>query len=244
MELRNAAAVVTGGAHRLGRAIALELARAGCNVVINYHRSEAEAEATLAEVRALGVRAATFRANVSECSEARALVEFTTRQFGSIDVLVANAGVFERAPLEKATQAQFDAMVASNANTLIHCAQAAGAVMRERGGAIVALADVAALQPWAEYGAYCAAKATVVGLVHGLARELAPLVRVNAVAPGPVLFPEQFDPLQRQQEIARTLLRREGGAEEVASAVLFLARSDYVTGVVLPVDGGRLLHGP
>ena len=109
------------------------------------------------------------------------------------------------------------------------------------GGAIVALADVAAVRPWAEYVPYCVAKSCVVGLVRALAVALAPTVRVNAVAPGPVLFPEGFDPAAREREIARTVLRREGSAADVAAAVAFLAREDYVTGTLLPVDGGRLL---
>ncbi len=116
--------------------------------------------------------------------------------------------------------------------------------MRARGGgSIVALADVAALRPWRGYLAYNIAKAGVVALVRTLAKELAPEVRVNAIAPGPVLFPPGFDPQARQREIERTLLKREGLPDHVADAALFLCRNDYVTGVVLPVDGGRLLAG-
>jgi NAD(P)-dependent dehydrogenase (short-subunit alcohol dehydrogenase family) len=114
--------------------------------------------------------------------------------------------------------------------------------MRDHGGgAIITFADVAALRPWAEYAPYCAAKAGVVALTQALAKELAPTVRVNAIAPGPVLFPDDFDAEARAREIGRTLLRRAGEPEHVADAVVTLLRNDYMTGVVLPVDGGRLL---
>ena len=243
MILRDAVAVVTGGARRLGRSTTLELARAGCHVVINYHRSVAAAETTLREARAAGVRAELFRADVSRPAEAHALIDSTIDRFGRLDLLVTNAGVFRRTPLGEVGPGDWDEMMRGNLDTTFYCAQRAGAFMRERGGAIVAFADVAALRPWAQYVPYCVSKSCVAGLVEQLAIELAPKVRVNAVAPGPVLFPEGFDPTLRQREIDRTLLRREGSPADVAAAVLFLAQADYITGVVLPVDGGRLLFG-
>jgi NAD(P)-dependent dehydrogenase (short-subunit alcohol dehydrogenase family) len=241
MNLAGAVAVVTGGAHRLGRAIVLELARAGCHVTINYNRSAAAAAETLAAARTLDSAADSFQADVGEPTQAAALVDHVTKRFGRIDLLVANAGVFRRTPLDRATADDWDDMLRGNLGTFLHCAQRVGTEMRERGGTIIALADVAALRPWADYLPYCVSKACVVALVRALAVELAPRVRVNAIAPGPVLFPDDFDPAHRQREIDRTLLRREGSPADVAAAVLFLARADYVTGVVLPVDGGRLL---
>ena len=114
--------------------------------------------------------------------------------------------------------------------------------MREHGGGcIVALADVAGIRPWADYLPYSVAKAGVIALTQGLAKALAPSVRVNAVLPGPVLFPDDFDPAAREREVARTLLKRAGSPRHVADAVLALVRNDYLTGVLLPVDGGRIL---
>ncbi|MBI4519036.1 MAG: SDR family oxidoreductase [Deltaproteobacteria bacterium] len=242
MVVREAVAVVTGGARRLGQATVLRLAQAGCHVVVNYHHSEQAAADTAADARAFSVQAESFQADVSRPAQAQALIDFTLSRFGRLDLLVANAGVFRRTPIAQAGDGDWDDMMRGNLDAFFFPAQSAGAAMVARGGgAIVALADVAGLRPWAEYGPYCAAKAAVAGLVQALAIELAPLVRVNGIAPGPVLFPDDFDAAQRQREIARTLLGRAGGAGDIAEAVLFLARADYITGVVLPVDGGRLL---
>jgi pteridine reductase len=241
MDLAEAVAVVTGGARRLGRATVLALARAGCHVVVNHQHSPDAAAETVRDARALGVCAEAFRADVSRPEQAHALIGHTVSTFGRLDLLVANAGVFRRTPIDDASPQAWDDMMRGNLDTFFYCAQQAAAALRQRSGAIVALADVAALRPWADYAPYSASKACVVALVRALAVELAPQIRVNAVAPGPVLFPEDFDPAHRQREVDRTLLRRQGSPEDVAAAVVFLARADYVTGVVVPVDGGRLL---
>jgi pteridine reductase len=219
------------------------LAGAGCHVVVNHRDSAAAAAQTAEEARAFGVRAEIYQADVSDPDGARALIDHAIETFGRLDLLVANAGTFRRTPLPATTADDWNEMIRGNVDTTFFCAQRAGLRMRERGGAIVAFTDVAAFRPWAEYGAYCASKSCVVALVEQLAVELAPTVRVNAIAPGPVLFPEDFDPVLRQREVDRTLLRREGSPADVAAAVLFLASADYITGAVLPVDGGRLLFG-
>jgi pteridine reductase len=242
MNLRDAVAVVTGGARRLGRAVAVALAREGCRLVVNHHRSEAET--TLAELRALGCEAESFRADVGDAVEAEALIRHTSARFGRVDILVANAGVFRRTPLQSATLDDWNEMMRGNLDTFFYCAQQAAAAMRERGGVIIGLADVAAFRPWVDYAPYSASKSCVAQLVRSLAIDLAPRVRVNAIAPGPVLFPDGLDVEVRRREIDRTLLRRSGSPTDVAEAVTFLARADYVTGVVLPVDGGRLLFEP
>jgi NAD(P)-dependent dehydrogenase (short-subunit alcohol dehydrogenase family) len=242
MNLKDAVAVVTGGARRLGRAIALALSQAGCHVAISYHRPGSDVADTITALRAEGVRAEALAADLTHAAEAHALIDRVVARFGQLDLLVANAGVFERTPLATATQADWDAMFRGNLDTFFFTAQRAGAVMRDRGGAIIALADVAAVRPWVDYAPYSASKAAVVEVVRALAVELAPTVRVNAIAPGPVLFPDGFDPELRRREVDRTLLRRQGSPADIAEAVLFLARADYVTGVLLPVDGGRLLY--
>jgi pteridine reductase len=236
-------AVVTGGAHRLGKAIVLALADAGCNVTINYHQSApAVAEETACEAEAAGVRAITHRADVTRPDEVAGLLDATLAAFGRVDVLVANAGVFRRTPLDTLTAADWDALLSANLRSAFLCAHRFGLHMRAHGGgSIVFLADVAGLRPWADYLPYSVAKACVVALTKGLAKELAPGVRVNAIAPGPILFPNDVDPALREREIGRTLLRRQGEPQNVTDAVLMLIRNDYITGTVLPVDGGRLL---
>jgi pteridine reductase len=173
-------------------------------------------------------------------AEVEALLERTTREFGRVDVLVASAGAFRRTPIERISDGDWDDMIDGNLRSAFFCAQRFGLWMREHaGGAIVTLADVAALRPWIGYLPYSIAKAGVVALTRGLARELAPLVRVNAIAPGPILFPDGFDVEARRREVARTLLQRQGTPRHVADAVVALVTNDYITGAILPVDGGR-----
>jgi len=170
------------------------------------------------------------------------MVDAIGTAFPRLDLWVANAGVFRRTPLARVTDGDWDDMWRLNFGTFLVPARRIGPLMRRQGsGCIVALADVAALRPWADYIPYCIAKRGVVALAQSLAVSLAPAVRVNAIAPGPVLFPDDFPAAARAREIARTQLRREGSAADIAAAVRYLAAADYVTGTVLPVDGGRLL---
>ena len=239
---RGQVAVVTGGGHRLGAAIVLALARAGCDVLINYRTAADGAAATVAAAQRAGVRALAVQGDMVRATDVDRLLTATLDAYGRVDILVANAGVFRRTPVDTLTEADWDAMLDGNLRTAFLSAHRFGLHMRAHGGgAIVTLADVAAARPWADYVPYSVAKAGVVALTVGLAKALAPLVRVNAIAPGPVLMPDDFDPAHRQREVDRTLLRREGRAEHVADAVVALAANDYITGVVLPVDGGRSL---
>jgi pteridine reductase len=241
-DLRGQVAVVTGGARRLGACIALALARAGCNLVVHYNRSHDAALATASEAHAAGAEAIVVAGDLQQASTVDTLLTKTLERFGHADILVANAGAFRRTPIDSLSMPDWADMLDGNLRTTFLCAQRFGLHMRDAGhGAIVTLADVAGIRPWADYLPYSVAKAGVITLTHGLAKALAPQVRVNAVAPGPVLVPDDFDAAARDREAARTLLQRPGQPEHVASAVLELVRNDYITGVVLPVDGGRLL---
>jgi pteridine reductase len=241
-DLRDTVAVVTGGARRLGAAIALAFADVGCHVAINYRTSASDAEATAAAARATGVQAITVQADAACATDVTRLLDSVLATFQRVDILVTNAGTFRRTPIDSASAADWDEMLANNLRATFLCAQRFGLYMRAHiGGSIITLADVAGLHPWPDYLPYSIAKAGVIGLTHALAKALAPTVRVNAIAPGPVLFPDDVDPALRQREVARTLLQREGRPIDVADAVLALARNDYITGVVLPVDGGRTL---
>ncbi len=240
MQLRGATAFITGGAHRLGREIGLALAEAGTNVAFTYWSSAEAARATVRAIEQRGVRALALRADAADDRQVRAALARVGRSFHRIDLWVANAGVFRRTPLVDATPADWDDMLRLNFDTFLVPARHLGPLLvRQGGGSIVALGDVAALRPWADYVPYCVAKRALVAHAMQLARTLAPTVRVNVVAPGPVLFPPDFPAGARRREVGRTLLKREGSARDVAEAVTYLARADYVTGVVLPVDGGR-----
>jgi len=242
VRLRSATALITGGGHRLGRAIALELAEAGADVAITYLSSVAAARDTLRAIEAHGVRGLALRADASDDAQVTRMLDRVVAAFGRVDVWVANAGVFRRTPLAAATPRDWDDMIRLNFGTFLVPSRRIGPLMRRQGaGCIVALTDVAALRPWADYIPYCVAKRAVLALAQGLATRLAPQVRVNAIAPGPVLFPPDFPRAARAREIARTQLRRAGDPADIGAAVRYLATNDYVTGIVLPVDGGRLL---
>lgn len=242
MRLSGSTALVTGGAHRLGRQISLALANAGSNVVVHYNASAAAAEETVRLARDAGVDALAVRADASDPLQVERMLESTSARFHRIDLFVANAGVLRRTPIASLRETDWEDMFRLNFDTFRVPGQRIGRRMQEQGaGCIVALADVAGIRPWAHHAPYSIAKSCVIAYARVLARRLAPAVRVNCIAPGPILFPPSYDSDARQREISRTLLRRQGHPEQISDAVLYLARSDYVTGAVLPVDGGRLL---
>ncbi len=239
-ELAGKTALVTGGAVRLGRAIALELARAGADVAVGYHRSAAAARATARDIEALGVRAVALSADVGRPAEARRLVAEAARRLGRLDVLVNNAALFFRTPLATTTPAQFDRLMAVNLRGAFFCSQAAARVMRRQGrGRIINIADAGAARAWPGYIPYGISKAGVVMLTKGLAAALAPRIQVNAVGPGMVLLPEGFPRESGKRLAARIPMRRSGAPADVAAAVRFFATCPaYITGQVLFVDGG------
>lgn len=241
MQLVGAAVLVTGGAQRLGRAIALELARAGAHVIIHYHRSAAQAQATLADLAALGVPAAGVAADLSDPAEAERVVDAALARWGRLDLLVNNAGIWGATPLGSVAPARWDELMNTNARSAFFAAQRAAPALRAARGAIVNIADAGVLRPWRNHTPYLASKGALVTLTEALAKDLAPDVRVNAVAPGPVLLPAGWAPARAERAAKSVLLGRLGRPEDVAQAVVFLAQAEYVTGVVLPVDGGQRL---
>jgi len=242
MNLRGGVTLITGGGHRLGRAIALELAARGANVAIHYHRSELAAAETEKRARALGVASMRAGADAADAGAVRAMLDRVRRTLGPVDAWVAGAGVFRRTPPSAVAPADWTDMMRGNYETFrVPAEQIAPAMIARGSGSIVAIGDVAALRPWTEYLPYCVSKSRLLHRVRQLARQLAPAVRVNAVLPGPVLFPENYPDEARQRELANTLLGREGSAADIARAVAFLLENDYLTGTLLAVDGGRLL---
>jgi len=239
MNLDGKRILVTGGAVRVGRAIVEELAAAGAKLLCHYHRSDEAVRALESALDARGQALELLREDLTVSGGAARLAAAA----GPLDGLVNSAAAFLPTPLGEVSEADWDAQFALNLKSVFFLSQAVGTAMRERGaGAIVNIADVAGLRPWPRYLPYSISKAGVIALTQGLARALAPPVRVNAVAPGPVLLPEDYDAAQRDAAVASTLLGREGSAEDVARAVRFLLESDFITGVVLPVDGGRSLR--
>lgn len=245
MELNGKVALVTGGAVRVGKAIALALAQAGADVVINYHSSADAAASTVAEIEALGRRAVAIRADVAQGNQVQALVDEAVARLGRLDVLVNSASLWRKTPWAELDEAAWDQLVDIALKGPFLCARAAGPHLAAHGdGAIINIIDLSAFVPFRHFMPHSAAKAGLLNLTYSLAIELAPAVRVNAVAPGPVLPPPDYSEAQIQAAAKRTLLGRWGTAEDVAQAVVFLVRAPYITGAVLPVDGGeRLVRG-
>lgn len=243
MKLKGKVALVTGGAKRLGRVIALGLASQGCRVAITYRTSRAEASGTVRQIRRKKVSGFAVQVDQRDGPAVRRAVRQVLSRFHRIDILINSASSFYPTPLGKATDADWQDLLSTNLAGPWYFAQAVAPIMRrQRAGKIVNIVDTAAFRPWTNYLPYCAAKGGLVTLTWGLAGALAPHVQVNAIAPGPILFPPGISAREKGQAIRRTLLKRAGSPEDILQAVLFfLQGSDYVTGAVLPVDGGRLL---
>lgn len=235
-------ALITGAARRLGAATARCLHGAGMRVVIHHHRSGAEAQTLVADLNRLRPDSArAIQADLTDVPALRLLVETAHRFWGRLDVLVNNASTFYPTPLETVTEESFDDLMATNLKAPLFLTQAAAPLLRAQQGSIVNLIDIHARRPLRGYLVYGPAKAGLEMLTRSLARELAPDIRVNGIAPGSILWQESgvSEALQRQI-LKRTPLGRIGTPDDIARAVLFLVRdAPYVTGVVLPVDGGR-----
>jgi pteridine reductase len=241
MDLRGKSALVTGAGQRIGRAIAYGLIRRGVNVAIHYHRSEQGAKATAMEAEVAGVKVARLKADLSDAEAAEALPARAREALGALDIAVLSAAIMEKRPLAEVTPSAWDRVMNLNLKSTFFAAKGAAAAMGEQGGAIVTLADIAAFQRWKHYPVHVISKAGVVTATELLARILAPRVRVNAVAPGAILLPPDWDDEARRQLVASTPLGRIGTPDDVVRAVLFLLENDYLTGTTLVVDGGRLL---
>ena len=234
-------ALVTGGAKRIGRSIALALAHAGADVAITYRSSPAEAQETVAAVLALGRRSVAMECDVRSEASVQAAVDLAAAKLGRIDVLVNNAAIFETAPLEKLSLEQWDAVFETNARGPFLVTRAALPCLRDAGGRVVNLGSLGGLEPWASHAHYCSSKAAVHMLTQTMAKAFAPEIAVNCVAPGWIEM-EGDDAELAARFAGKTPMRRNGSPEDVARAVLFFAaESSFVTGQILAVDGGLSL---
>jgi pteridine reductase len=235
--------LITGGAKRVGAATCRRLHSAGANLMLHYRVSAGEARLLQAELNHQRKDSvALIQADLLDIAKLPAMVEQTVQSFGRLDALVNNASSFFQTPVGEITAAAWEDLIGTNLRAPLFLSQAAAPALKKSLGAIVNITDIHAERPLKNYVVYSVAKAGLVGLTRSLARELAPEVRVNAVAPGPILWPddETFDELSRQRIISHTPLKREGTPEDIAKAVHFLlAEATYVTGETINVDGGR-----
>ena len=242
MNLKGSVVLITGAARRVGRVIALDLAERGAHVIVHYHRSKNDAESlarTIRKKRRGGIH--LLQADLGNMEEVHRLSRAAWSWKGRVDVLIHNASSFYPIPLGEVTEEQWDDLFATNAKAPFFLSQDLGKKMFRRGkGKIVCIGDWAAYHPYPKFLPYCAAKAALLALSKGLARTLAPKVQVNAVLPGPVMWPEDLNDKKKKAVLEKTPLGRAGSPQDVASAVRFLIEgNDFMTGSELHVDGGR-----
>jgi pteridine reductase len=235
--------LITGGAKRVGAATCRRLHAAGAKLMLHYRDSAGEARLLQAELNHQRKDSvALIQADLLDLGKLHSLIDQTVQTFGKLDALINNASSFFPTPVGEITSESWDDLIGTNLRAPLFIAQAAAPALKKTQGAIVNITDIHADRPLKNYVVYSVAKAGLVGLTRSLARELAPEVRVNAVAPGPILWPddESFDELSRQRIISSTPLKREGTPEDIAKAVHFLLfEATYVTGETINVDGGR-----
>ena len=239
-------AIVTGGAKRVGAAIVRRLHAAGASVMIHHRASQGDAKQLVAVLNtARANSAASVRADLLNLSAVAEVVRTTVERFGGLDVLVNNASTFYPTPVGEIKSTDWDNLIGTNLRGPLFLAQAAAPHLAKSRGCIVNITDIHADRPLKRYVVYSVAKAGLAGLTKSLARELGPDVRVNAVAPGPILWPDDgsYDEVARQRVVSHTLLKRTGEPEDIAKAVYFLvAEAPYVTGQIIAVDGGRSIN--
>jgi pteridine reductase len=235
--------LITGGAKRVGAEIARVLHGAGANLVIHYRNSSKEAEALAAELDGMRAKSVGIvQADLLDIDELPALSGFTVGRFGSLDVLVNNASTFYPTPVGRITSQAWDDLLGTNLKVPTFLSQAAAPALRKSGGSIINIVDIHALRPLRDHTVYCTAKAGLHMLTRSLAKELGPEIRVNGIAPGPILWPsgQPQDEAKRAKIVERTILKRMGSPADIARTALFLAAdAPYITGQILAVDGGR-----
>ncbi len=239
VELKGKAALVTGAARRVGKAIAVELGRAGCDVMVHYNGTSADQ--TLGELREMGVRAESFKADMNDPDAIRALFDDVEKQFGRLDILVNSAAIFDQGDLRTLSLEDWQRSLDVNLTAPFLCTQHAVRLMGAAGGTIVNISDLGGLLGSVEYPQHSVSKAALLMLTRLGARSFGPGVRVNAIVPGNVMQPPDMDDATWAKLAGRTPLKRPGSGEDVGRAVVYLCREDFLTGVVLTVDAGEYL---
>jgi len=243
MNLHGKTVLITGGAKRLGHAIALTLAQKGANVAISYQTSAVQAKQTVSEIEKFATSGLAIKADISKQRDVRNLIQQVNKRFKGLDVLINSAANFERIPFSELNETHWIKAMDTNLKGPFLCSLYAGKLMQKHGGGkIINFADWAAERPYKNYLPYCVSKAGVIGLTKTLAKELAPKIQVNAIAPGPILAPANMSPRQRRRVAQGVPLKRWGSTQDIANTVLFLIEgTDFMTGSTLFVDGGQLI---
>lgn len=240
MEIQGKTVLVTGGAKRVGRQIALSFAQKGARILLHYHHSQKEAEATALEIRSLGSECHLFKADLCEPNQITAMLRDIASKPLSVDILINSASAFYKTPVATVKEQDFDAFMDANLKAPFLLSIALGKQMTAKnGGVILNIADWSGFRPYKDYAPYCASKGGLITFTKSLARDFAPKVRANAVAPGPVMLPDDFSEHEKEAIAKLTAVGRIGSPQDVAATCLFLAENDFMNGSVLVVDGGR-----
>jgi len=243
MEISGKVALITGSAKRIGREIAVELAKRGARIAVHYRSSAEDARETIRLIEQAGSSGAMFQADLTDPQAIREMFPKIDREFGRLDILVNSASIFNAGSASETTPSEWNAELDANARAPFLVAQSAAPMMLRAGeghaGKIINIVDAAGKIIWPGYFAYSVSKAALIAVNRGLAKAYAPSIQVNGVAPGPVLFPDRYTDEQKQAAIERTLLKRAGSPRDVVNAIVFLIENDYITGEIIHVDGGR-----
>ena len=240
MDLENKVALVTGAGVRIGQAVAVKLGQLGMRLVIHYHHSEEGAKQTIQRLPGKKSRHLVLQADLKDVFAIKELLYKVEKQAGPVSVLVNNAADFFPTPLFSVAEKEWDHLLALNLKAPFFLSQALGEKMKSCGeGKIINMVDVSAERPWKSFLPYCASKAALISLTKGLARALSPEVQVNGIAPGTILPPPEHIEMDLTASVENSLLKRIGKVEDIDQAVEYLLKSDFVTGTILPVDGGR-----
>lgn len=242
MDIKDSVILITGAATRVGRHVALFLAKKGANICFSYYLDNEPWQQTLRDIEQCNVAAMAHQTEIRSAASVRELVNATVEKFGRIDVLINNASVWLKAPFLEISEEDWDTALDVNLKGPFLASQTAAPYMlKRRGGVIINITDLSAFQVWAGYAHHAASKAGLVALTKSMALELSPHIRVNAIAPGTVLLPENAPPEKKQWAEEKSVLKRVGTPEDVARLVEFVIECDFATGAVYFVDGGRAL---
>ena len=241
MNLKNKVALVTGGAKRVGKTIALALAERGAHVAVHYRSSKSEAEKTAREIQALGVKAKIYKADLTRVPQLKKMVETISKQLGPVDILINSASIYEETPLSTLQEKNWNAHIDTNLKGAFFLAKfCAVTMLKRKTGKIINIIDSDIHHPYNHYLPYMVSKSGLAGLTVCLARELAPHIQVNGISPGPVLMQPDWDKTVLEDIIKVTPLSRIGHPQDIANGVLFcLEGTDFMTGAIIPIDGGQ-----
>jgi len=240
MSLKDKTAVITGSTGELGSALALALAQAGCHCICHYNNSKEKAQQLITNIKQYSVNATAIQADLTEPGQIETLFE-KAKPFGTPQILINSAAIFETTPLDKVTLDQARKFFDLNVTAALLTAKAFAAGLKDATGKIINIADIAAIRPWSEYSLYCASKAALIGATKALAKELAPNIMVNAIAPGIATWPTKMTPEEEKRQLSFIPMGRFAETKEIAAAMIFLLENDYITGQTLIIAGGRAI---